>query len=169
MTTGPRWFAAVGAPLAPSQRALVLTLLSAHALVAPTIAQVTHWSEAAGILWAVDGEATWWNIEEEERERLWEVASLNHTEDALLEHLAAAEAQVAPAIAAAATAALARSGLADPKLAAAAGAAATLAVHQRALARIAGAPESHLFALKYRLFAEGHLPLGYHAGRYLIF
>ena len=46
---------------------------------------------------------------------------------------------------------------------------AALAAHQHALATLAGVARTHPFHRKFRLFAEGRLPLGYHAGRYVIY
>ncbi len=43
------------------------------------------------------------------------------------------------------------------------------AAHLHALATLAGVVRTHPFHRKFRLFAEGRLPLGYHAGRYVIY
>jgi hypothetical protein len=60
----------------------------------------------------------------------------------------------------AASIAAARDGVADPALSRVAAGAATQAAYQAALARAAGSPDSHPFAIKFRLFAAGRWPLG---------
>ena len=165
-----RWFERVGTDLASAQREAIATMLSSHALAGRVgIVVVAHWHEAVAALHADDRDSGWWDFEEEERERLWEVASMAHTEDQLLVAVEQAIAAREHAIDLAVKAVVARHAIADPEWGRAARAAALMAVHQQTLARLASAPPTQLFALKYQLFADGRWPLGVQSGRFLIY
>ncbi len=57
----------------------------------------------------------------------------------------------------------------DEALAKVASGAALTALHQRALALLAGCAESHAFVQKYGLFAAGRFPLGMREARFIVF
>ena len=164
------WFSRVGAPLSPAETAALDALRLAAALPGGSATgSVGHWHEAGAIVRAADRDGAWWDREEEERERLWECAAERHGEDGLAAELAAVQDGQRDAVNAAVIAAMARHGVADPGLAREAAAAALLAAHQRALARLAGAGGDHYFNAKFELFASGRWPLGVKDGRYWVF
>jgi hypothetical protein len=56
----------------------------------------------------------------------------------------------------------------DPSIVAKAAEAAILALHQRALADVAAAPDDHWFRIKFALFESGRWPLGLRSGRFYL-
>lgn len=169
MTADERWFGALGEALTLAQQGMIAAMLRACALPARTeIVVVGQWHEALAALRADERDSRWWDIEEEKRERLWEFAVLTHDEDSLLAAVERAMAAQEQAIDLAVKRAAARLSIADPAWGRAARAAALMAVHQHRLGQLAGAPTTHLFALKYRLFADGRWPLGLQDGRFVV-
>jgi hypothetical protein len=170
VTTPARWFATIGAPLDERERVLADALLRAHPrLENAQLHQAHDWREAAVIVAAEDRDPAAWEFEEEERQRLWQQAADRIGEDALFAQLTAVTAALAGAVGAAAQAAAARRGIADPWFAEAAGVAALLAVHQRELAVAAGETPDHWFVRRCALFEAGRWPLGSHRGRCALF
>jgi hypothetical protein len=164
------WFSRQGAALAPSEQHALAELLGAHpALTDAQIAVVTSWAEAAAIYRAEEWDAAWWDLEEEEREALWQVAAERLGEQAVFERVTAAGDALAPAIRAAARAAATQGGVGATEIAQAAAGAALLAVHQATLAELAGVGGAHFFRHKRALFAAGRWPLGLVRGRYYVF
>ena len=170
MSIASQWFARMGAPLSPAERARIDALLAADPLLADAeLDVVADWERALAFLRAADFDSTWWNHEEEERERLWHQALLRHTEDAIAERLAVVNAAVIDDIRRAAHAAALRVEFDDDVGIAEATESATMAAHQCALATLAGEGDDHYFARKHALFAAGRWPLGLHRGRYGVF
>ncbi len=102
----------------------------------------------------------WWNAEEKERLSLIERAAAQWGERSLMAALTRVTDEATRLTLGAASVAAARDGIADPALSRVAAGAATQAAYQAALARAAGAADSHPFAIKFRLFAAGRWPLG---------
>jgi hypothetical protein len=170
MTAAAHWFAHVGAPLAAIERAHVDAMFAADPLLTDaTLDVVADWERAERFLRTADFDSTWWNHEEEERERLWHLALLQHTEDAIARTLADAHAAAIEDIRAAAHAAAARLGFDDDVGIAEATEGAAMAVHQHALAVLAGEGDAHFFAHKHALYAAGRWPVGWHRGHYAVF
>jgi hypothetical protein len=166
----PVWFSRLGRPFAASEQAALAAMLAGHAALARAeVDHVEHWHEAGEFVRAAELEGTWWDLEEEERARLWECASDRFSESDLLARLAALTRSLTPSVQAAAAAAAKRAGVADRDLVRTAAGAALMAAHQRALAALAGAGGAHLFDSKYALFAGGRWPLGHHRGRFAVF
>ena len=166
----PAWFSCVGRPFAPAEHAAIAAMVRGHAeLAGAEIGGVRHWHEAGAFIRAAEWDDAWWELEEEERTRLWECAADRHAEDDLLARLAAVTQALSAAVHGAAAAAALRDGSADPALVRAAAGAALLAAQQHALAGLAGEGAAHFFACKYALFAGGRWPLGCHRGRYVVF
>jgi len=164
------WFSRLGRPLTATEERLLRELMRGHAALADVeLRCVRHWHEARDFVLHAEADATWWNHEEEERVDLWERAAERYTENELLVRLDAATAKVSDAVRAAAAAAAAREGIVDAVLVRCAADAALMAVHQHALAALAGEGASQLFGPKYALFAAGHWPLGCHRGTYAVF
>jgi hypothetical protein len=164
------WFSRQGAALAPSEHQALAELLGAHpALADAQIAVVASWAEAAAIYHAGEWDAAWWDLEEEEREALWQVAADRLGEQAVFQRVTAAGDALAPAIRAAARVATTQGQDGAVEIAPAAAGAALLAVQQATLAELAGAGGEHFFRHKRALFAAGRWPLGLVRGRYYVF
>lgn len=159
------WFARGGLALSAAEAALIDRWRHAHPQLAGAgLAGVAHWWEAGEIARAMDHDGVWWNVEEEERERLWQVAADRLGEPDLVAELAVLHARLAPGVEPAVREVMANASITDPGLAQEAVAAALLALHQDALARLAGAAPDHFFRLKLALFVAGRWPLGLHRG-----
>lgn len=97
----------------------------------------------------------WWEVEDAERRRLMRETAGRIGEELLLDTLTAAvegHAQI--------TFARAVEAGGDEALARVASGAALMAIHNNALALLAGLGVNHLFVQKYALFASGRWPLG---------
>ncbi len=166
----PAWFSRLGLPLAAGERAHIAAMLAALDYAPGTaIVVAATWSDAAQVLRGQEWDSRWWDIEEEERERLWSAAGERLLEADLLERLAEMSNAHSAAIRKGATLAAARGGVSDTGLVRAAADTAALAAHQRALSRLAGAPAEHYFQHKFDLFAGGRWPLGVAGGSFLVF
>jgi hypothetical protein len=164
------WFSRQGAALTPPEQRALATLLRSHpALVDAEPALVASWAEAAAIVRVGEWDTAWWDVEEEDREALWQAAADRWGEQAVFERVTAAGDALAPAIHAAARVAAMQGGLGATDLAQAAAGAALLAAQQAMLADLAGAGGEHFFAWKRALFAAGRWPLGLVRGRYCVF
>jgi hypothetical protein len=163
------WFASCGAPLRPKEIATAASYLAALGLPPVPIAGVAGWREAAALAQREDWSRDWWQAEEAERTALTRAASAAKGESALLASLSRAMEETATPIQAAASAALARAGIADETLARVAAGAASQACHHHALAEAAGRGSDHAFAIKYRLYRGGRWLLGVVGGRCFVF
>lgn len=164
------WFSCLGLPLGePESNRIRAYLTGIGASLVTEIVGVAHWSEAAEVIRNPCWDSDWWDREEAERQRLMSDAEKNVGRIGLLKDLTDATDSLSEAIHGAAAVAAARDGLADAGLIRAAAGAATLAVHQYELSRIAGAAADHPFARKFALFHGGRWPLGIFEGRFIIF
>jgi hypothetical protein len=154
------WFAACGTPLRDDERAVAASYLAVLGLPPVPVAGVAGWREAAVLAQRDDWSRDWWQAEEEERAALIRAASAATGESALLASLSRAMEATAGPIQEAASAALARTGIADEMLARVAAGAASQACHHHALAEAAGRGADHAFAIKYRLYRGGRWLLG---------
>jgi hypothetical protein len=166
----PAWFSRQGEALTPAEEAVLANLLRAHpALAAVGLSVVAHWREAAAIVRAGEWDSAWWDVEEEERERLWVIAADRAGEQALFEAVTAVRDGLADTVGRAARAAAARGGFDDEDIVRAASGAALLTVQQASLAVMAGTGDGHYFLHKRALFTAGRWPLGLVRGRYYVF
>jgi hypothetical protein len=166
----PGWFARVGLPLSPAENAAIGELSRIVAPSAPvTIIAIATWHEAATFVREVERDATWWDQEEEERERLWARAAEHRTEAEMLQYLIAVTLELDAQVRGAARAAVTAAGVADAAIASEATGMALLAAHQSALAGLVGEGRGHRFVRKFELFSGGRWPLGYHSARFAIF
>ncbi|HVO13814.1 MAG TPA: hypothetical protein VMV26_01315 [Alphaproteobacteria bacterium] len=164
-----RWFAALGRPAEAADAELARTYLAGLGLADLALDWIERWRDAERVIRAPATAAPWWQVEEDARQDLLATIRSTATEPDYLVAmnrvvLAATEAVIGPAEAAAA-----RAGIADPALIRVAAGAATQACHQAALALAAGAPEDHAFTLKFRLYASGRWPLGAVGTRFFLF
>jgi hypothetical protein len=148
---------------AAAQKHLQAYLAGLNLAANTPVEQVSGWKEAEAVLRDPAWDASWWEREEKERQRLYALAAAKSSELLLLQALTAATDRMADSVHAAATAAAARAGVTDAYMIRIAAGAAMQAEHQVALALLAG-EAGHFFASKYSLFAGGHWPLGLYAG-----
>jgi hypothetical protein len=153
------WFAATGQSLTDGEEREALDYLAALGLEA-RFATVTDWRAAESVTRDPAWDPAWWNAEEAERLALLEQARASWGERGLMAALTRVTDEATRITLGAASIAAARDGIADPALSRVAAGAATQAAYQAALARAAGRPDSHPFAIKFRLFAAGRWPLG---------
>ncbi len=164
------WFARVGLPLTSDEYGAVSELLRTVVPEATVIVtRIASWHEAAAFIGMAERDPSWWNREEEERERLWERAAESLSESELLRSVAAMTSGLDEQIRSAASVAARAAGVTDSAIVDEASAMALLAAHQNALAELAGEGPGHRFVLKYALWKGGRWPLGYHSARFAIF
>lgn len=163
------WFKAVGTPIGESERSecsLYLHGLGARDCVIET---VSTWQEAVALATRASWHAHWWERERHEERTLFELASANHSADALLLRLSNLMRGSASLFLSPASVACARAGVSDTKVASAAAGAAAQSLHQFGLASITGQSDTHLFAAKFRLFLAGRWPLCVTAEKFFVF
>ena len=155
------WFACLGLPLGGTDHRDARAYVHALGYAEDTaLAGVASWKEAERITREPAWDRRWWTREEAERERLMGLATATLGRAVLLDRLGAATELASEAIHGAAAIAAERDGVADAALVRAASGAATMALHEVALARLAGQGSDHLFVRKYALFEAGRWPLG---------
>jgi len=133
------------------------------------VRRVANWQEAGEIIRAADWDTSSWDRDEDERQRLWQLAAERQDESALLQQLTAMTEALADELHGAAAIAAARECIADPGLVRAAAGAALLAAHHSAVARLAGEGAAHFFSRRFALFEGGRWPLGEYRGEFLVF
>ncbi|NDP41984.1 MAG: hypothetical protein GZ089_04580 [Aromatoleum sp.] len=164
------WFSRAGLPFSPDEEAHACALAErAAGFTRVTVERVADWRAIAGILRATDREDPWWEMEEAERQRLWQCAADRHAETVLLARIAAINGELAASVRAAAEASAAREDVADSGVTRAAAGAVLVAEQQSALVELAGEANDHYFVRKRAAFTGGRWPLGYHRGAYFVF
>jgi hypothetical protein len=162
------WFRRLGEPLTAADRAAADGYAQSLGLDAPESRLAADAAVAEALIRDPEWDSGWWAREERERQALMREAQANLGVEAVLDALSVAvEPHTEPSYRRATEApALADAGEA---LARAASGALLLAVHCRALARLCGRGDSHLFMRKYELFARGRWPLGVRDGTLILF
>lgn len=151
------WFAALGEPLTPGERADAEAY--AQALGVNDIELAHDWGEAEQRLKSPDWSAAWWEHEEALRRALLAKAERHYPERVLWTALSGLTSETGDLVHGKAAMAAARErNVAAASIHVAAGAA-SHAVYQLAVTRLARADEP-LFEIKFRLFAAGRWPLG---------
>lgn len=136
----------------------------ANALALDSVAVAGSWGEAETLTRDAASARGWWEAEEDERRRLMRETGGRLGEALLLETLTTAvEEQSARTFEDAVDAG------GDEALARVASGAALMAIHNRALALLAGCGQEHPFVQKYALFAAGRWPLGTRGTTFIIF
>ncbi len=162
------WFAALGEPLTGSGRAEARAYADALDLGPLEIDQVRNWPEAERVLKAPSEQPSWWDREETLRKALLAKAQARYPERALWIALTELTTEAGDLVHGKAASAAARMGDAAPASAHVAAGAASQAVYQFAVARLAGNDFSP-FESKFRLFAAGRWPLGIVGSRLILF
>ncbi|WP_341703975.1 hypothetical protein [Ferrovibrio sp.] len=163
------WFNAVGQPLEPSELADAEAYVAGLGFPDVGVAAVEDWQGAAAAAQAPDWREDWWQAEEQMRQALLgEALAINPEHDLMvaLSHVAAKAGEVAHGLAAVSAA---RHGVADQALIRVAAGAASQAAYQAALVLAADGDAEHPFAVKFRLFEAGRLPLGIVGSTFNIF
>jgi hypothetical protein len=148
------WFAALGESLTDGD------VEEANAYAgAVEVVGVTSWPEAESFLKSPDASLDWWDREEALRKSLLTETAAHHPERALWTSLTELTTEAGDLVHGKAATAVARMGNAAPASIHVAAGAASQAVYQLAVARLAGNQASP-FESKFRLFAAGRWPLG---------
>jgi hypothetical protein len=148
------WFAALGEPLTEADCAEARAYAGVDEVVC-----VRSWPEAEALLKSPDTSLAWWDREEARRKELLAEAETRYPERALWTALTELTTDAGDLVHGKAATAATRMGGAAPASIHVAAGAASQAVYQLAVARLADAPASP-FESKLRLFAAGRWPLG---------
>lgn len=162
------WFAALGEPLVEGDLADAEAYASAFDLGPLSIDLAHDWPEAERLLKSPDWSSAWWDREEAQRRTLLGQAETLHGERELWTVLTELTTDVGEFVHGKAATAAARMGDAAKASVHVAAGAASQAVYQLAVARMAGETAS-LFESKFRLFAAGRWPLGVVGTRLILF
>jgi len=151
---GAPWFAALGEPLTDNVRALAADYGGTDG-----VTYVRSWREAEDFLKSSATSLEWWDHEEDLRKRLLAEAEAKYPGQALWTALTDLTTEAGDLVHGKAAAAAASLGGAQPASIHVAAGAASQAIYQLAVARLAGAEQSP-FENKFRLFVAGRWPLG---------
>ncbi len=157
------WFAALGQLLTDGDRAEVRAYAGAD-----DVTLVKTWREAEDFLKSPTTPLDWWEREERLRKELLAKAQARYPEHALWTSLTDLTTEAGDLVHGKAAEAAARMGGAQPASIHVAAGAASQAVYQLAVARIADEQNSP-FESKFRLFAAGRWPLGIAGSRLVLF
>ena len=156
------WFAALGEPLTDGDRGDTKAYAGTD-----DVELVTSWPDAERFLKS-PATLDWWEREESLRKDLLARAEARHPERAFWTSLTELTTEAGDLVHGKAATAAARMGGAAPASIHVAAGAASQAVYQLAVARLAGETAS-LFESKFRLFASGRWPLGVAGSRLVLF
>ena len=156
------WFAALGEPLTDGDRGDAKAYAGTD-----DVELVTSWPDAERFLKS-PATLDWWEREESLRKDLLARAEARHPERAFWTALTELTTEAGDLVHGKAATAAARMGGAAPASIHVAAGAASQAVYQLGVARMAGEPAS-LFESKFRLFAAGRWPLGVAGSRLVLF
>jgi len=162
------WFAALGEPLTEGECSDAAAYIDALGLGLLAVGQAQDWPDVERILKMPDGTTAWWDREEALRRQLLADAEALYPEHALWSSLTDLTTEAGDLVHGKAATAAARMGKAAPASIHVAAGAASQAVYQLAVARLAGQPASP-FESKFRLYAAGRWPLGIVGSRLILF
>ena len=162
------WFAALGEPLTEGDRGDAVGYLAALGFDALEIGLAHDWPDAERLLKAPDWTPAWWDREEALRRSLLAEAETRYLERTLWSSLTELTAETGDLVHGKAATAAARMGKAAAASIHVAAGAASQAVYQLALTRLAEQPASP-FESKFRLYAAGRWPLGVRDSRLILF
>lgn len=162
------WFAALGEPLTDGDRSDAASYGAALGFASLQIGLAHDWPEAERLLKAPDWTPAWWDCEESLRRALLAQAEARYPERALWSSLTELTTEAGDLVHGKAATAAARMGNAAAASIHVAAGAASQAVYQLAVARLAGQAKSP-FESKFRLYAAGRWPLGILGPRLVLF
>ncbi len=157
------WFAALGEPLTDGDLADARTYVDVQG-----VDLVLSWADADAFLKSPTASLDWWNHEEAQRKELMAEAEKRHPERTLWTALSELTSETGDFVHGKAATAASRAGNVPPASIHVAAGAASQAVYQLAVARLAGR-EASPFESKFRLFAAGRWPLGVAGSRLVLF
>ena len=163
------WFNSVGQPLSEVDREECALYLQGLGAAHDNCVTPTSWEQAAALAAQPNWHAAYWERERAEERRLFELASQQHSADALLLRLANLMQGSATLFHSPASVACARAGIVDDAIAHGAAGAAAQCLHQYGLTSITDQGETHFFAAKFRLFLAGRWPLCVTADQFFVF
>lgn len=162
------WFAALGEPLTEGDRTDAAAYGAALGFDSLEIGLARDWPDAERLLKAPDWASAWWDREESLRQTLLAEAEAHYPERALWSSLTELTTETGDLVHGKAATAAARMGKAAGASIHVAAGAASQAVYQLAVARLARQPASP-FESKFRLYAAGRWPLGILGSRLVLF
>ncbi|MDP2378564.1 hypothetical protein [Reyranella sp.] len=162
------WFAALGEPLSEGDRSDAAAYGASLGFAAIEIGQARDWPHAECLLKAPDWTPAWWDREEALRRTALATAEARYPERALWSSLTELTTEAGDLVHGKAATAAARLGNAAVASIHVAAGAASQAVLQLAVARLAQDAASP-FESKFRLFAAGRWPLGILGSRLVVF
>lgn len=162
------WFAALGEPLTGGDCTDAGAYAAALGLARPTIGYAKDWPDAERLLKSHDWSSQLWDREEALRRDLLQRAEARYPERALWTALTDLTTEAGDLVHGKAATAASRMGNAAKASIHVAAGAASQAVYQLAVARLAGEAASP-FESKFRLFAAGRWPLGIVGSRLILF
>lgn len=165
---GASWFAALGEPLTEGDLADARSYVEALGFGDLDVDIAHDWPEAERLLKAPDWSPVWWNREEVRRREALNRAESRYPQHALWTALTELTTEAGELVHGKAATAAGRMGDAARASIHVAAGAASQAVYQLAVARLAG-EEGSPFESKFRLFAAGRWPLGIVGSRLILF
>lgn len=157
---GLPWFSAVGRPLGKALLNDAEGYIAGLGFPGIGVAGVEDWLAALNAAQSPDWGDDWWQAEEQMRKSLLDEALLLNPEHDLMVALEHVSTRASEKAFDRAMASAAKQGVSDPALLQVAAGAAAQAAYQAALVLAADGDAEHPFALKFRLFEAGRLPLG---------
>jgi hypothetical protein len=162
------WFAALGEPLTEGDRSDAMAYGAALGFDSIEVGLARDWPDAERLLKAPDWTPAWWDREEALRRTLLAEAEARYPERALWSSLTDLTTETGDLVHGKAATAAARMGNAAVASIHVAAGAASQAIFQLAVARLAEDAASP-FESKFRLFAAGRWPLGILGSRLVLF
>lgn len=163
------WFEEVGQPLTEESFAIARDYMNALGFPDAFVGEVEDWDDAAYAASNPDWNSDWWEAEEQLRMGLTTAALELISEEDLNAALTQISATASPVITTAVEAITDDHGIEDQELIRAAVGAALQTCHQAALVLAAGEEDTHPFAIKYKLFEQGHWPIAITGNSFNIF
>ncbi|WP_373086673.1 hypothetical protein [Sneathiella sp.] len=158
--TNVPWFNDLGEPLEAEALGAARDYMDALGFPDAFVAEIENWDDAGHAAGNPDWNSDWWEAEEQLRMGLTTKALELMEEEDLNLALTQISATASPLITAAVEAVTDEQDIEDQELIRAAIGSALQCCHQAALVLAAGEEDSHPFALKYKLFEQGHWPIG---------
>ncbi|MEH6524747.1 MAG: hypothetical protein V7723_01640 [Sneathiella sp.] len=163
------WFEEVGQPLTEESFVVARDYMNALGFPDAFVGEVEDWDDAAYAASNPDWNSDWWEAEEQLRMGLTTAALELISEEDLNAALTQISATASPVITTAVEAITDDHGIEDQELIRAAVGAALQTCHQAALVLAAGEEDTHPFAIKYKLFEQGHWPIAITGNSFNIF
>lgn len=163
------WFEDVGEPLPRNALTTARDYMDMLGFPDAFVAEVENWEDAAFAASNPEFNSDWWEAEEQLRMGLTTMALELMSEEDLNLALTQVSATASDIVSKAVEAMAEEAGIEDQELIRAATGSALQSCHQAALVLAAGEEDAHPFALKYKLFEQGHWPIAITGSSFNIF